>query len=66
MRLNKKSQQPNVRALAKEVLLRIEHAGQYSNLALDTAICRSHLSGADRSLLTALVYGVTERRLTLD
>lgn len=66
MSLNKKSQQPNVRALAKEVLLRIEHAGQYSNLALDTAICRSHLSGADRSLLTALVYGVTERRLTLD
>lgn len=66
MSQRQKSQEPNVRELAKEVLLRIEHAQQYSNLALDTAICRSHLTGADRALLTAFVYGVTERRLTLD
>lgn len=58
--------QPSVRAMAKDILLRIEHAGQYSTLALHAAIVRADLSPADRGLLTALCYGVTERRLTLD
>ena len=56
----------NVRAVALDVLLRCEAAGQYANIALDTAQKRAGLEGADRALLTALFYGVTEHRITLD
>ncbi len=56
----------NVRALALSILNKCAAAEQYSNLALDTAIKRHELSAADRGLLTALVYGVIERRITLD
>ena len=56
----------NVRKLALAVLDRIESAGQYSNIALDTAISRSGVSSADKALLTTLVYGVIERKITLD
>ncbi len=56
----------NVRAVALDVLLRCEAAGQYANIALDTAQKRAGLVGADRALLTALFYGVTEHRITLD
>ena len=54
------------RALALSLLLRCEHDNLYSNLILDTAIRRNTLSDADRGLLTALVYGVLEKKLTLD
>lgn len=54
------------RSIAAELLLRCGSAEQYSNIVLDTAIKRSELSDADRSLLTALVYGVIERQITLD
>lgn len=55
-----------VRALALSVLEKQLGAEQYSNIALDTAIKRNPLSDADRGLLTALVYGVIERKLTLE
>ena len=55
----------NARALALDVLIRCESGG-YSNIALDTAIKRNDLSSADRALITALVYGVIERKITLD
>ena len=54
------------RALALSLLLRSESDNLYSNLILDTAIRRHTLSDADRGLLTALVYGVLEKKLTLD
>ena len=54
------------RALALSLLLRCEGDDLYSNLILDTAIRRGNLSDADRGLLTALVYGVLEKKLTLD
>lgn len=54
------------RVLARDVLMRCERQRQYSNLALDAALKRSKLSDADRALTTVLVYGVLERRLTLD
>lgn len=47
-------------------LNRIEAEGRYSNLELDSAIRREGLEGADKRLYTLLVYGVTERRMTLD
>ncbi|MBQ8208424.1 MAG: 16S rRNA (cytosine(967)-C(5))-methyltransferase RsmB [Clostridia bacterium] len=56
----------NIRKVALTVLDRIEAAGQYSNIALDSAIARSGASGADKALLTTLVYGVIERKITLD
>ena len=54
------------RALALSLLLRCENDHLYSNLILDTAIRRGNLSEADRGFLTALVYGVLEKRITLD
>lgn len=56
----------NVRQTALSVLNRCERDGSYSNLALDAAIRGGDFSPADRGLLTALVYGVIERRITLD
>ena len=56
----------SARRIALELLMRCERDRVYSNLVLDTAIRRHPLSDADRSLLTALVYGVLETRLTLD
>lgn len=56
----------NVRTEALAVLNRCESAEQYSNIALDTVLSRGAFSPADRGLLTALVYGVIEKRLTLD
>ena len=54
------------RETAFEVLNRCEKQGQYSNLALDAALKREKLSQQDRALTTTLVYGVLERKLTLD
>ena len=56
----------NPRLVAYRLLLRCESDRVYSNLVLDTAIRRSHLSASDRGLLTALVYGAIERKLTLN
>lgn len=55
-----------IRKIALDILNRCESAEQYSNIALDTALKRTACSDSDRGLLTALVYGVLERRLTLD
>ena len=54
------------RALALQILNRTDSAGQYTNLALDSALKKSSLSAPDKALVTILVYGVTERRITLD
>lgn len=54
------------RALALQILNRTDSQGQYTNLALDAALKRSNLSAPDKALVTVLVYGVTERRITLD
>lgn len=56
----------NVRELAWKTLCQCEKAGQYSNLALNGVLKRNEMSAADRSLLTALIYGCIERQVTLD
>lgn len=56
----------NIRAIALAVLNKCTEAGQYSNIALDTALRRNEISSADRGLLTSLVYGTLEHLLTLD
>ncbi|MBE6602554.1 MAG: 16S rRNA (cytosine(967)-C(5))-methyltransferase RsmB [Ruminococcaceae bacterium] len=54
------------RSLALDVLNKCTLSEQYSNIALDTALRRCDLNAADRALVTALVYGVLERGITLD
>lgn len=56
----------SARRLAFESLIRVERDGRYSNLEIDSALEKNKLNEADRGLYTRLVYGVTERRLTLD
>ncbi len=56
----------NIRQIALATLTRCDRDGSYSNLALDAAIKAGNPSSADRGLLTTLVYGVIERRITLD
>ena len=56
----------NARLVALKVLLDAEKNKTYSNIAVDKALSKSELSGADRGLVTALCMGVVERRLTLD
>ena len=53
------------RALALSTLLSIEQ-GKYGNIAVDITLRRHPMSDADRHLYTALVYGVTERKTTLE
>lgn len=54
------------RTLAHRSLMGLEKSGRYSNLEVNSAIMHSELSEADRGLYTKLVYGVTERRITID
>ena len=54
------------RSLALLSLVALERDGRYSNLEIDSALRKSDLNDSDRGLYTRLVYGVTERRITLD
>ncbi|MGN1346994.1 MAG: 16S rRNA (cytosine(967)-C(5))-methyltransferase RsmB [Eubacteriales bacterium] len=56
----------SARARALESLIALERDGRYANLEVNAALAASSLDGADRGLYTRLVYGVTERRITLD
>ena len=57
---------PDPRSLAIKSLLRIEKSGKYSNLEVDAAAESSGMTEADRRLYSRLVYGVLERKITLD
>ena len=54
------------RSLAFKILKNALSGATYSNIAIDNALKKNELSSADAGLLTAIVMGVTERRLTLD
>ena len=56
----------SARRAAVQALLQIDRAGGYSNIVLEERLSHTELPAADRGLLTRLVYGVVERRLTLD
>lgn len=58
----------NVRRAALDILMRMEkEQGEgYSNRLIDSAISKHGFEGADRALLSQIVSGVTERRITLD
>ena len=54
------------RKLAFELLQKLEKNDQFSNIMLDKALADSDMSAEDKALASLLLYGVTERRLTLD
>ncbi|KRM13158.1 16S rRNA (cytosine(967)-C(5))-methyltransferase RsmB [Paucilactobacillus suebicus] len=56
----------SVRFLALEALDKVLLSGAYSNLQLNQVIAQAHLSDADRRLLTNIVYGVIQHRITLE
>lgn len=56
----------SARAVALDVLDRIDPGGAYANLALSAALDRSGLAGPDRGFATDLVYGTTRMRRACD
>jgi len=56
----------NPRLIASRLLVQCEKSRSYANLALNAALIRENITGADAALCAALVYGVIERRRTLD
>lgn len=56
----------SARQTAFEILNRIQRDNSYSNLALDHALDKADTDNKDKKFVSALVYGVTERRITLD
>ncbi|QLK85830.1 16S rRNA (cytosine(967)-C(5))-methyltransferase RsmB [Staphylococcus sp. 17KM0847] len=56
----------NVREFAFQTLEAVLKNGAYSNLKMNETLQKYDLSGADRGLYTALVYGTLQRKLTLD
>lgn len=64
--VNKKKLRKSSRYLAVDILEKIEIEGAYSNLLLREIIDDNDLIKEDRNLLTELVYGVLQRKYTLD
>ncbi len=56
----------NVRKIAADILLKIEKDSAYSNIALNGFLKDCELGSNDKKLLSALVYGVLDRKITLD
>ena len=54
------------RSAVVKALLAIQEDGGYSNIVLDELLEHTSLASSDRALASRLLYGVTERRLTLD
>ncbi|MEI6131924.1 MAG: 16S rRNA (cytosine(967)-C(5))-methyltransferase RsmB [Bacillota bacterium] len=54
------------RFLAVTLLYKIEFEGKYSNFSLSNEFYREEISSKDRGMLVELVYGVLERKITLD
>ena len=56
----------NARKTALNALVKINTQQAYSNIELNNVIKKSELNTLDASFCSALVYGVLERRITLD
>ncbi|MED1794237.1 16S rRNA (cytosine(967)-C(5))-methyltransferase RsmB [Brevibacillus nitrificans] len=54
------------RDIALDVLNRVDEHKSYSNLELRNVLDRSEISSADAGLVTELVYGTIQRKLTLE
>lgn len=56
----------NPRKLAVNILTKIQKDNAYSNLTLSAYFKENELSVEDKAFVTALVYGVLDRKITLD
>ena len=56
----------DVRRLAFDTLYRVLYEDAYSAIAVNSCVKSNKLSGVDAGFLSALVYGVLERKLTLE
>lgn len=56
----------SARQIAFEILLKIENNNAYSNIAVDSAIKAYNPDSTDCAFISRLVYGVVERKITLD
>ena len=56
----------DVRKIAFDVIYRVLYEDAYSAIAINNAAKENALSGLDTSFLSALTYGVLERKLTLE
>ena len=56
----------NPRKLAVKALLKIEKDNAYSNITLNSFLKENDLEGQDKAFFSALVYGVLDRKITLD
>ncbi|UQS81618.1 16S rRNA (cytosine(967)-C(5))-methyltransferase RsmB [Bombilactobacillus folatiphilus] len=61
-----KSIKITVRSLAVQILTKVLHNGEYSNKLINDTLQRKILNDADQRLLSQLVYGVLQHKLTLD
>lgn len=55
-----------LRNTALDILLRVGESGGFSHLLIDQAIKKKGLSNRDDALLTEIVYGTIQRKLTLE
>ncbi|MDZ5474391.1 16S rRNA (cytosine(967)-C(5))-methyltransferase RsmB [Bacillus sp. 31A1R] len=60
------SKKSNVRECALELLETIDKNQAYSNLLLNNTIKRNEINSKDIGLLTELIYGTLQRKMTLD
>ena len=56
----------NARKVAVNILQKIELQSAYSNLTINSYFKDMEISSQDKAFVTALVYGVLERKITLD
>ncbi len=56
----------NPRYVAVSILFKIEKEKAYSNLAVSKFLKETDLNNMDKALVSALVYGVLDRKITLD
>ncbi len=56
----------NARKVAFEALMKLERDSAFSNLTLDGFLNKYEMESRDKSFVSALFYGVIERKITLD
>ncbi len=56
----------NSRQLVFDALLKTEKSGSFSNITLDALISKNTLDTRDKAFVSALFYGIIERKLTVD
>lgn len=56
----------NPRTLAFNILYKVSEDKAYSNIAVNTMLKESGLSGLDSAFVSAIVYGVLEKQITID